>query len=248
MARASSVFVGFSSTSLPCQMVTGVSDVSVPKLLSRASAPGSSSSSIQTWGRRLRVANPLSRVASLEWRAPREEGLEDDVREVGLLADDLLQPLPRDSQHLPAHAHHGREVDWLPGEHVKVPHEAARAHNAHRPRLAGEVVDHFYLALEDDEEVVLGVARPEEDLPCLRHPPLPVSPEDLGLVFPQRRGPRTADLTGSIVHRAPSSVALPGASIAPPTADRRMLTLACCCLGVPIGLQAHTNSGEVRRI
>src|SRR4028119_2392799 len=100
----------------------------------------------------------------------------------------------------------------------------------HRPRLPGEVVDHFYLALEDDDEVVLGVACPKEDLPCLRHPRLPVSPEDLGLVFPQRRGPRTADLTGSIMHCAPSSVTLPDASIAPPTADRRQPATHSCCV------------------
>ena len=64
----------------------------------------------------------------------------------------------------------------------------------YRPRLAGEVVDHLHLAFEDDDEVVGGVARPEQDLPRLRLPRLPVAPEDLDLVFPQRRGPRTADL------------------------------------------------------
>src|SRR5215203_2805433 len=133
MVRASSAFVGFLSTSLSCQMVTGVSDASVPNLSSRASTPGSSSRSIQTWGRRLRAANPLSRVARVARayypqaetrphapRAPREEGFEDAVREVGLLGDDLLQSLAGDRQHLPANAHHSREVDWLPGEHVKV--------------------------------------------------------------------------------------------------------------------------------
>src|SRR3712207_8802995 len=70
MVRASSGFVGFLSTSLPCQMATGVSDGFAPNLSSKASAEGSSSSSIQTWSSRLRAANSLRRVASLEWREP----------------------------------------------------------------------------------------------------------------------------------------------------------------------------------
>jgi hypothetical protein len=75
-------------------------------------------------------------------------------------------------------------------------------------RLTGEVVDHLHLTLEDDDEVVGGIARPKEDLPDLRLPRLPIAPEDLDLVFPQRWGSRTADLIGSIIHGVTSSVAL----------------------------------------
>src|SRR3712207_7837538 len=51
-------------------MTTGVSDGFAPNFASKVSALGSSSSSIQTWGSRLRAANSLRRVASLEWREP----------------------------------------------------------------------------------------------------------------------------------------------------------------------------------
>jgi hypothetical protein len=44
--RASSASAGFLSTSLPCQMATGASDDFVPNLSSKASASGSSPSSI----------------------------------------------------------------------------------------------------------------------------------------------------------------------------------------------------------
>src|SRR5918994_5730051 len=105
MVRASSAFVGFLSTSSPCQMVTGVSDGFAPNFSSKASASWSSSSSIQTWGSRLRAANSLRPVACRVARAdypqaqacphtPRtsgKEGLEDNIGEVGLLGDDLLQ-------------------------------------------------------------------------------------------------------------------------------------------------------------
>jgi hypothetical protein len=71
MVRASSAFVGFFSTSLPRQMTTGVSDDLTPNLSSKApAASGSSSSSTQTWSSRLRAANSLRRVASLERREP----------------------------------------------------------------------------------------------------------------------------------------------------------------------------------
>src|SRR5215218_6600440 len=51
-------------------MVTGVSEGFAPNLSSKASASGFSSSSIQTWGTRLRAATSLRRAASLEWREP----------------------------------------------------------------------------------------------------------------------------------------------------------------------------------
>src|SRR5215208_5896373 len=56
-------------------MATGVSDGFAPNLSSRASALGSSSSSIHTWGSRLRAANSLRRAASLERRDPKRGGL-----------------------------------------------------------------------------------------------------------------------------------------------------------------------------
>jgi hypothetical protein len=68
MARASSALVGFFSTSLPCQMATGVSDGVAPNAWSKASALGSSPSSIQPWTSRFRVAYSRRRVALLEWR------------------------------------------------------------------------------------------------------------------------------------------------------------------------------------
>jgi hypothetical protein len=74
-----------------------------------------------------------------------------------LLGDDLLQPLARDLQHLPALAHHGREVHRLMGEHVQLAQEAARAEDPYRARLTGEVIYHLHLAFEDDYEVVGGV-------------------------------------------------------------------------------------------
>src|SRR5215210_7078877 len=106
MVRASSAFVGFLSTSSPCQMITGVSDGFTPNFSSKASALGSSSSSIQTWSSRLRAANSLRRVASFEWREPTilrpmpalipnerlaRKAFQDDVREVRLLGNYLLQ-------------------------------------------------------------------------------------------------------------------------------------------------------------
>jgi hypothetical protein len=115
-------------------------------------------------GRELPKARRIARVARAYYpqahahphqkRAPGQEGIEDDVREIELLGDDLLQPLAWDRQHLPAHAHHGREGHPLPGEHVQVAQESAWAEAPHPPRLAGEVVYYLYLALEDDEEVV----------------------------------------------------------------------------------------------
>src|SRR5215204_7017311 len=76
-----------------------------------------------------------------------------------------------------------------------------------KTKSAREVVDHLHFALENDYKIVLGVARPKKDIPDLRLPLLPVAPEDLDLVFPQRRGPRTADLIHSIIHVATSSLA-----------------------------------------
>jgi hypothetical protein len=82
---------------------------------------------------------------------------------------------------------------------VQVAQEITCAEDPQRPHLIGEVVYYLYLALEDDEEVVGGVAGPEEDLPSLRLPRLPVATEDFDLVFPQPRVPRTEDLIGSII-------------------------------------------------
>jgi hypothetical protein len=134
-------FVGFFSTSSPCQIATGASDCSAPKRSSKAPAPGSSSSPIQAWGSWLRAANSLRRVASSEWarayypqaqagphtdRVPRQKGLEDGVRESGLLGYDLFQLLARNQQHLPGLAYHGREVQRLGGEQVQLAHETTR--------------------------------------------------------------------------------------------------------------------------
>ena len=47
----------------------------------------------------------------------------------------------------------------------------ASVEDLYRPCLAGERVDH--LALDDDYEFVLGLARFKRDLPGLRLPPLP---------------------------------------------------------------------------
>ena len=115
-------------------------------------------------GRELPQTRRVARVAGAHYpqtqpgphhvRAPGQEGLEDDVREVGLLGDDLLQALARYGQHLPALAHHGREVHRLPGEHVQLAQETAREEGPYRPGLAGKVVDHLHLAFEDDYEVV----------------------------------------------------------------------------------------------
>src|SRR5215207_5194935 len=145
----------------------------------------------------------LAEAKLIRQTRPSQEGLEDNVREIRLLGDDLFQPLARDCQYPPALAHHGREVQALPGEHVQLAQETAREEDRYRPRLTCEVVDHLHLAFEDDEEVVGGVARPEEDLPGLRLSRLAVATEDLNLVFPERRGPRTANLSGSINHSVP---------------------------------------------
>src|SRR5215216_5278597 len=177
-------------------------------------------------------------------RAPGQEGLEDNVREVGLLGDYLLQPLAGYGQHLPAFAHHGREVHRLPGEHVQLAQEATGKEGSYPPRLSGEVVDHLHLALEDDYEVVSGVARPEEDVPDLRLPLLSVALENRELVFPQRRGPRTANLSGSIDHGVPLSIAFSVASIVPLSAARRIPTIAYCYLSVAIGLRTQANFYE----
>src|SRR3712207_6244467 len=105
MARANSTFVGFLSTSSPCQTVTGVSDGFAPNLSSKAwAASGSSSSSIQECGSRLRAAISLRRVPRVarayypqahagphQVRTPRDKGLQDDVRKGRFLGDDLLQ-------------------------------------------------------------------------------------------------------------------------------------------------------------
>src|SRR5215208_787087 len=188
-------------------------------------------------GRELSQACRIARVARAHYpkahagphhvRAPSQERLQDNVREVGLLGDDLLQPLARNGQHLPVLTHHGREVHCLPGEHVQLAQETARKEDPYRPCLAGEVVDHLHLTLEDDYEVVLGVARPEQDIPYLRLPRPAVASEDLDLVFPQRRGPRTADLVHSIIHGATSSLAFAKASIVPPTAGWCIPTIGC---------------------
>src|SRR5215203_6208576 len=200
-----------------------------------------------------RAYYPKAQAGPHHVRAPGQEGLQDDVREVGLLGDYLLQPLAGYGQHLPGLAHHGREVHRLPGEHVQLAQEATREEGSYRSRLSGEVVDNLHLALKDDDEVVGGVARPEQDVPDLRLPRLPIAPEDLDLVFPQRRGPRTTNLSGSIDHGVPLSIALSVASIVPLSAARRIPTIAYCYLSVAIGLRTQANfgespKGEVRRI
>jgi hypothetical protein len=149
---------------------------------------------------------------------------------------------PAADQHLPAFAHHGREVHRLPGEHVQLTQETAHQEDTYRPCPAREVVDHLYLALEDDYEVVLGVTHPEQDIPDLRLPLLPVAPENLDLVLPQRRCPRTTDLIHSIYHVATSSIALTTiASIMPPTAGRRILTIGHVSLAWASPLACKTS-------
>src|SRR5829696_2991203 len=170
-----------------------------------------------------RAYYPKAQAGPHHVRAPGQEGLQDDVREVGLLGDYLLQPLAGYGQHLPALAHNGREVHRLPGEHVQLAQETARQEDPYRPCLAGEVVYNLYLALEDDYEVVGGIACPKQDIPDLRLYRLSVAPEDRELVFPKRRGSRTADLVHSIAHGATSSIA----SILPPTAGRCIPTIGC---------------------
>jgi hypothetical protein len=118
---------------------------------------------------------------------------------------------------------------------------------SYRPRLSGEVVDNLHLAFEDDYEVVGGVARPEEDVPDLRLARLPIALKDLDLVFPQRRGPRTTNLSGSIDHGVPLSIALSVASIVPLSAARRIPTIAYCYLSVAIGLRTQANFLELRQ-
>src|SRR5918993_924531 len=154
-----------------------------------------------------RAYYPQAEAGPHHVRAPGQEGLQDDVREVGLLGDYLLQPLAGYGQHLPGLAHHGREVHRLPGEHVQLTQEATREEGSYPPRLSGEVVDNLHLALKDDDEIISSVACPEEDVPDLHLPPLPVATEDQELVFPQLRGPRTANLSGSIDHGVSLSIA-----------------------------------------
>src|SRR5215204_2443546 len=169
-----------------------------------------------------RAYYPKAQAGPHHVRAPGQEGLQDDVREVGLLGDYLLQPLAGYGQHLPALAHNGREVHRLPGEHVQLAQEATREEGSYPPRLSGEVVDNLHLASKDDDEVVSGVARSEEDVPDLHLPPLPIALEDRELVFPQLRGPRTANLSGSIDHGVSLSIALSVASIVPLSAAPRI--------------------------
>jgi hypothetical protein len=69
MARASSALDGFRMTS-PAQITIGVSSGATPRLCSSVSASGSSSTSIQRCGSRLRAANSRSRRASAEKREP----------------------------------------------------------------------------------------------------------------------------------------------------------------------------------
>src|SRR5215204_3627650 len=193
-----------------------------------------------------RAYYPKAQAGPDHVRTPGQEGFQDNVREVGLLGDYLLQPLAGNGQHLPGLAHHGREVHRLPGEHVQLTQEATREEGSYRSRLSGEVVDNLHLALKDDDEVVGGVARPEQDVPDLRLPRLPIALEDLDLVFPQRRGPRTANLSGSIDYGVPLSIAFSVASIVPLSAARRIPTIAYCYLSVAIGLRTQANFGELR--
>src|SRR5215216_1538079 len=193
-----------------------------------------------------RAYYPQTQAGPHHVRAPGQEGLQDDVREVGLLGDYLLQPLASYGQHLSAFAHHSRQVHRLPGEHVQLAQEATREEGSYRPCVAREVVDHLHLALEDDYEVVVGVARPKQDIPDLRLPRLPIAPEDLDLVIPQRRGPRTTNLSGSIDHGVPLSIALSVASIVPLSAARRIPTIAYCYLSVAISLLTQANFLELR--
>src|SRR5215218_5723992 len=187
-------------------MVTGVSEGFAPNLSSKASASGFSSSSIQTWGTRLRAATSLRRAASLEWREPI-----------------ILRPRPVLIMYVRLARKAFRMTSERLGSSVTISFSRSRGmaskEDPYRPCLAREVVDHLHLALKDDYEVVLGVACPKQDIPDLRLPLLPVAPEDVDLVFPKRRGPRTADLIHSIIHVATSSIALTTiASIMPPTA------------------------------
>src|SRR5918994_143907 len=193
-----------------------------------------------------RADYPQAEAGPHHVRAPGQEGLQDNVREVGLLGDYLLQPLAGYGQHLPGLAHHGREVHRLPGEHVQLAQEATREEGSYRPRLSGEVVDNLHLALKDDDEVVGGVARPEQDVPDLRLPPLPVALEDRELVLPQRRGPRTTNLSGSIDHGVSLSIALSVASIVPLSVARRISTIGYFYLSVAIGLRTQANFLELR--
>src|ERR671921_970150 len=190
MVQANSEFVRLLRTFSPCHMVTGASDGFAPNFSSKASASWFSSSSVKTWGSRLRAANSLRPIASRVARAdypqaqacphtPRtsgKEGLEDDVGEVGLLGNDLLQLLGRNGQNLPMLARHGLKGHRLPRKHVQVAHEAARAEDTHRAaRFTREVVGYLHLAFEDDDEVVGQGARPKENLPDLLLPRLPVA-------------------------------------------------------------------------
>src|SRR5918995_2677636 len=193
-----------------------------------------------------RAYYPQAEAGPHHVRAPGQEGLQDDVREVGLLGDYLLQPLAGYGQHLPGLAHNGREVHRLPGEHVQLTQEATREEGSYRPRLSGEVVDNLHLALKDDDEVVSSIARSEEDVPDLRLPLLPVALEDLDLVFPQLRGPRTANFSGSIDHGVSLSIALSVASIVPLSAAWCISTIGPCYLSVAIGLRTQANFLELR--
>ena len=147
-----------------------------------------------------RAYDPEAEALPHHVRAPGQEGPEDDIRDVGLLGDDLLQPLAGNGQHLPGLAHHASQVHRLPGEHVQFAQETALVESSYRPRLAGEVVAHLHLAFQHDHKIVIGIARPEKDLTDLRLPGLPVALEDLDLVRPQPRGPRAANLIHPITH------------------------------------------------
>ena len=69
MARASSALEGLRMT-WPAQITTGVSSGATPSRCSSASASGSSSTSIQRCGSRLRAVNSRSRRVSGEKREP----------------------------------------------------------------------------------------------------------------------------------------------------------------------------------
>ena len=180
-------------------------------------------------------ASPVSHLP----RAPGQEGLQDDIGEVGLLGNYLLQPLARYGQHLPTLAHHDRDVPRLPEEHVQLAHKTARALGHYDPRLAREVVDHLKRTFEDDYEVEGSVTRPGEDLPRHSFPRLPVAHEDFDLIFPQPRGGRTANLVHPIFHSATSHEACTLASIVPPALGRRILMIGD--VGVAGSLKAQEN-------
>jgi hypothetical protein len=87
----------------------------------------------------------------------------------------------------------------------------------------------------------------KQDFPYLRLPRLPVALEYLDLVFPQRRGPRAADLIHPIDHHATPSKASSIASIVPPMAARRIPTVAYWYSSVALVLRTQANFLERRR-